>query len=364
MARPTQAVIDLAAIRQNYQLAKSLAPSSNALAVVKANAYGHGAQEVASCLSDLADGFGVACLEEAVALRDSGIQQRILLLEGFFHPDELEIIDELKLDICIHNEYQLNYLLEHTFNRPINLWIKIDTGMHRLGIHPTALRSTLAAIKNTNIANDVILMSHFACADETERSHTASQIQCFEQAAPKGYPSSLCNSPGILAWPEAHHDWVRPGLMLYGASPLSVENSVSKKLVPAMTLQSEVIAMRDLAPGDTVGYGATYRCDKPTRIATVAIGYGDGYPRQAPNGTPILVNGHKATIAGRVSMDMITVDVSHVPNCAIGASVECWGKNLLLKEVAQHCGAISYELITRMTGRTPKIHLPFTQSQY
>lgn len=354
MARPTKVVIDLAAIRHNHQLVKSIAPASKTLAIVKANAYGHGAAQVANALSDIAEGFGVACLEEAVILRDSGIQQRIVLLEGFFHPDELETIDALKIDVCIHSDYQLKHLLEHRFSHPINLWIKIDTGMHRLGIPPAHLQQTLDAIKDFGAANDVILMSHFACADETDRSYTTAQIRCFEKTAITGYPISLCNSPGVLAWPEAHHDWVRPGMMLYGASPLSLENGFSKQLVPAMTLQSEVIAIRDIHSGESVGYGATYRCEKNTRIATIPVGYGDGYPRHAPSGTPILVNGHKAVIAGRVSMDMITVDVTDLPDCSIGSMVECWGKDLLVKEVATHCNTIPYELVTRMTGRSPK----------
>ncbi len=357
MARPTKAIVDLAAIRQNYLLAQSLAPNSKTLAVVKANAYGHGARQVAEKLSNIADGYAVASIEEAVALRDSGIDSKILLLEGFFHPSELDCIDTLQLDVCLHSDQQFNQLLAHSFKSPITFWIKVDTGMHRLGFQPNQLPSLLNTLTLHKPNHAIVIMSHFACADETESDHTKQQIHCFNQLLAHPYPKSLCNSPGLLAWPEAQYDWTRPGMMLYGASPLAEENEYSRQLVPSMTLQSEVIAIRDVAVGDSVGYGASFSCDKPTRIATIPVGYGDGYPRQAPSGTPILVNGQRCALAGRVSMDMITVDVTMLPNCSIGDTVECWGKNILLKEVANACGTIPYELVTRMTNRPSKVYI-------
>lgn len=356
MTRPAKAIIDLQAIRYNYQLAKTLAPQSKALAIVKANAYGHGAATVALTLADLADGYGVASLEEALVLRDAGIRQRILLLEGCFNEEELITANQHHLDLCLHSEHQLQALEQANQLKPLTIWLKVDTGMHRLGFQPNSVASILSRLQQLDRVTEIILMTHLACADEADPSYTLQQLKTFATTNNAGLPSSIANSPGVLAWPESHRDWLRPGMMLYGASPLEVENAASVQLQPAMSLVSEVIAIQQLAAGEPIGYGGTYRCESAKRIAVVAMGYGDGYPRTAPSGTPVLVNGQRCALVGRVSMDMMTVDITHLSHCEIGTQVECWGKDLNIKEVAKHCRTIPYELVTRMTGRAPLIY--------
>lgn len=357
MSRPAKAIIDLGAIVANYCLAKSLAPKSRALAVIKANAYGHGAEAVAKALETHADGFAVASLEEALALRAVGIQQRLLLLEGFFHPDELPLIDQHGLDICVHSQYQIEDLAAFSFANPLHIWLKIDTGMHRLGFQPEQASVAAEQLRRIDAVAELIYMSHLARADETTDSFTREQLTRFNQTVPAEATTSLANSPGILSWPGSHGSWLRPGMMLYGASPLDQENTPSRQLIPAMSLVSKVIAVKQLETGEAIGYGGSFVCPYPMKIAVVAMGYGDGYPRNAPAGTPILVNGQRCRLVGRVSMDMLTADISHLPDCPIGAEVECWGKQVNVKEVANHCDTIPYELVTRLTGRAQRLYL-------
>ncbi|GGO87298.1 alanine racemase [Marinobacterium nitratireducens] len=357
MSRAARASIDLDAIRHNYRLAKSQAPAARAAAIIKAGAYGHGAVAVAGALKAEADAFGVACIEEAIELRDAGIEQPVVLLEGFFEADELEYIARHNLWTAIHSPHQVEALARAQLPAPVNVWLKMDSGMHRLGIEPENLRATYDRLRSLGQVAEITLMSHFACADELDLETTRQQIACFDRAV-EGIdaPHSLSNSPATLAWPEAHRDWLRPGLMLYGATPFLVEQEQAARLEAAMTLTSEIIAIHDLQPGDAVGYGAGFVCERPSRIATVAMGYGDGYPRHAANGTPVVVNGQRTVTAGRVSMDMMTIDITDIPGAGIGDRVELWGKQLPVSEVAVHCSTIPYTLLTCLTPRVPRVY--------
>jgi alanine racemase len=357
MARPNQARLDLAALRHNLGVARALAPRSRLMAVVKANGYGHGAATVARQLESLADALAVACIEEAVELRDAGIEAPILLLEGVFDARELGTAAQLGFWITIDNEWQLRWLEEAILPAPLNCWLKVDTGMHRLGVAPAHAADFYRRLRATENARDgLVLYTHFAAADEPASPRTGEQIALFEQfCAPLPAARSAANSPALLAWPGAHYDWVRPGYMLYGDSPFAAPHPAAEPLLPVMTLTSAVISLREVPAGEPVGYGATWVARRPSRIATVTIGYGDGYPRNAGNGTPVLVNGRRAPLAGRVSMDMITVDVTDLPAVHIGDEVVLWGQGLPVGEVARCAGTIGYELTTRMPPRTPRI---------
>ncbi|MFY0665581.1 MAG: alanine racemase [Natronospirillum sp.] len=359
MARNAIATVHLDAIRHNYQLAKAQAPNAQAAAIVKANAYGHGAVRVAQALANDVDCFGVACIEEAIELRVAGIKQPILLLEGFFHADELPLIDQHQLWTGLHTDEQLAALQAYApqLRHPLTVWVKLDSGMHRLGFAPeraAALHATVSALPNVA---DIVMMTHFARSDEPEQDQTPEQIRRFESVLESlNCPISLCNSAGVMAWPQAHGQWLRPGMMLYGATPFVSANAVADQLQAGMTLTSEIIAVRDVAAGESVGYGATFTCDTPRRIGTVAMGYGDGYPRHAKNGTPVLVNGQRTALAGRVSMDMLTIDLTHLPAAKIGDTVTFWGPELPAAEVAPWCDTIPYTLVTCLTPRVKRVY--------
>jgi alanine racemase len=352
MSRPSFATIDTRAFVANYRHAKSLAKGARAVAVIKANGYGHGAVTLGRALAAEADAFGVACCEEALELRESGIDNPILLLEGLFEPDEIEDAVRHRLTLVVHSHQQVEWLLSARPARPLDVWLKVDTGMHRLGFEPrelTAVHARLSA--SPNIAR-IALMSHFARADETDSPATQQQIMQFREVS-RGIdaPVSLANSATVLAWPQAHADWIRPGIMLYGSSPFESAHPTAEPLRPVMRLQSELIAIHELAAGDSIGYGARFTCDAPTRVGTVAMGYADGYPRHAPDGTPVAVNGQLARLIGRVSMDMLTVDLNGQPDAQIGDPVQLWGDRVSANEVARLSGTISYELFTGITRR-------------
>ena len=357
MARPNQARLDLGALRHNLGVARALAPDSKVMAVVKANGYGHGAVTIARQLESLADALAVACIEEAVELRDAGITAPILLLQGVFEARELGAAAQLGLWVTVDNEWQLRWLEEALLPAPVTCWLKVDTGMHRLGIPGNRVQEFLQRLKATdNAADEVVLCTHFASADNVQSDQTRNQLQLFD-AACAGIPAprSAANSAGLLAWPDARYNWVRPGYMLYGNSPMAEPHTNAEALQPVMTLTSAIISLREVAVGEAVGYGGNWIAQRPSRIATVTIGYGDGYPRLTASGTPVLVNGQRATLAGRVSMDMITVDVTDLPEVHIGDEVVLWGKGLPVAEVARHAGTIGYELTTRMPARTPRV---------
>ena len=355
MSRPTSAIIDTRAFVANYRHARSLAPGARAVAVIKANAYGHGAVALARALGDEADAFGVACSEEAMELRESGLANPIVLLEGVFDPDELGNAALHGLMVTVHSPVQLDWLLAARLARPLTVWLKVDTGMHRLGFPPGEFAAAYRRLAASPNVDGVVLMTHFACADETGNDATRRQLELFRRTVDGvEAPRSLANSAAVMAWPDTRGDWIRPGIMLYGSSPL--ENGADAALTPVMRLESHLIAIHDLAAGESIGYGARYTCDRPTRVGVVAIGYADGYPRHAPDGTPVAVNGQRTRLIGRVSMDMLTVDLSTQPEARIGDRVQLWGELVSANEVARLCGTISYELFTRVTRR---VHLRY-----
>ncbi len=351
-SRPLRARIHLDAIRHNYAYAKQLAPHSQALAVVKANAYGHGAIAVAQTLADCADGFAVACIDEAMELRDAGITQPIVLLEGVFHSNELALVDCAGLSVVIHCQEQLAWLLAARPTRQFNCWIKIDSGMHRVGFAPSEFNRVYAELRACPHVGELVAMSHFARADEPNLPYTTQQIATFEQAL-SGLiiPRSLANSAAILAYSNAHVEWTRPGLMLYGASPFTEAQPLAMALRPAMTLESALISIRNLPAGEPVGYGGSFVCERPTRVGVVAIGYADGYPRHAPTGTPVAVNGQLTRLLGRVSMDMITVDLTGIIDANVGATVELWGTTIAANAVAAASATLAYQLFTGIGRR-------------
>jgi alanine racemase len=353
--RPLVATIDLAAIRHNYAVAKRCAPGRQAFAVVKANAYGHGVGEVVTALSDLADGFAVACLEEAVAVRALHSEARILLLEGCFEAAEYQLAAQLGLDLVLQGEQQAADFLAAKLRRPLNVWLKLDSGMHRLGFNGLTLRAWHARLHGAAAVAELNLLSHFACADERGHDMIEQQLEAFIDVLDLDFAQrSLANSAAILTIPAAHMDWLRPGIMLYGATPFAELGAVELGLEPAMTLTAQLIACRDVAVGESVGYGASWLAQRPSRIGTVSCGYADGYPRHAPSGTPVLVRGQRVALAGRVSMDMLTVDLTDLPSARIGDDVQLWGAQLPVDEVARAAGTIGYELLSKVTQRVPR----------
>lgn len=352
MSRPTFAVIDTQAFVANYRYAKSLAPNARAVAVIKANAYGHGAVELARALGDEADAFGVACSEEAMELRESGIHNPIVLLEGVFDPAEIDNAALHGFMPAVHSQVQLEWLLGARPAHPLTVWLKVDTGMHRLGFAPGELAESYhRLIDSPNVAR-VVLMSHFACADDTNNCATEQQLALFRRTVGGiEAPLSLANSAAVIGWPATHADWIRPGIMLYGSSPIDGEHAVTARLAPVMRLESRLIAIHQLAAGESIGYGGRYTCERATRVGVVAIGYADGYPRHAPDGTPAAVNGKPTALIGRVSMDMLTIDLGAQPDAQIGDRVQLWGDLVSADEVARLSGTIAYELFTRITRR-------------
>lgn len=340
--RPARALIDLAALRHNYRLARQL-HGGRALAVVKANAYGHGAVRCAQALAGEADGFAVAFLEEALELRAAGLRQPILLLEGVFAAEELAEVARHGLWTVIHHEAQIEMLERTPLAAPIHVWLKINSGMNRAGFLPAAVEPVWQRLQASGKVAGITLMTHFARADEPQVITTEEQVARFD-AATAHLPGarSLSNSGAILGWPRAHRDWARPGILLYGADPMPEEKHV---LQPVMTLESAVMAVREIGTGEALGYGGRFVAGRPTRVGLVAMGYADGYPRVVPDGTPVAVDGRPARIIGRVSMDMLTVDLTELPDAGIGSRVELWGRQVAVNRVAQAAGTIAYELL-------------------
>lgn len=353
--RPARALIDLSALRHNYQLARETT-GAKALAVIKADAYGHGAVRVAQALETEADGFAVACIEEALELRQAGIGAPILLLEGFFEADELALIAEHDLWCVVHSLWQLEAIEKTSVGKPLNIWLKMDSGMHRVGIHPADFQTAYQRLQSSGKAAKVVLMSHFARADELDSARTDEQVAIF-QAAREGLTAevSLRNSPAVMGWPNVAGDWVRPGIMLYGATPFDQSQPIADRLQAVMTLESKVICVRELPAGEPVGYGGAFVTDRNMRIGVVAMGYADGYPRQAPTGTPVMIDGHRSQLLGRVSMDMLCVDLTQVPSAGVGSRVELWGKNILASDVAASAGTILYQIFCNL-NRVPRLY--------
>jgi alanine racemase len=353
------ATVDLSAIRHNLAKVREAAPHSRVMAAIKADAYGHGAVEVARTLSDAGvDAFAVACLEEAVVLRKKQLRTPIALLEGVLSLEEAREASLLDLDLVVHDDWQLRLLEQLPAGVPLRVWFKLDSGMHRLGFPLSAapkLHEALRARPHWQLAGWI---THLACADDIDSPMTTQQIARFE-AAMHGIPGprSIANSAGLLAWPQARVDWVRPGLMLYGASPLPGRTGADLGLRPAMKVESRLIAIHDIAAGETIGYGAGYRCAEPMRVGVIAVGYADGMHRAFPSGTPVLIHGQRAPMVGRVSMDMITVDLRQIPQAQVGDRVLLWGNDLPAEEVATWAGTLAYELFCGLTRRVHFAHV-------
>lgn len=345
MSRPAFADINLDHLRHNYRLARHT-HGSRVLAALKANAYGHGAVPCAQALSGLADGFAVAAIEEALELRAAGITAPILLLEGFFDASELPLIAQHHLWVTLHHRWQVDALLAAELSQPLQVWLKLDSGMHRVGLDPQDYRTAHADLLASGKVSDMVLMSHFARADDLSAEATRQQLTCFQQCT-EGLSGarSLANSPGMMGWPAARSDWGRAGIMLYGSTPFSQHHPVAADLKPVMRLSSKVIAVRELAEDEPIGYGGGFRTPRPTRVGVVAMGYADGYPRIACSGTPVAIDGHAAQLIGRVSMDMLTVDLTDLPASGLGSEVELWGPAVRVEQVAATAQTISYEIL-------------------
>ncbi len=349
MTRPARVVIDLAAGRANLQRVKEYAPNQKIMAIIKADAYGHGLERVAKVF-DQADAFGVACFEEALRLREAGVTKTIVLLEGFFSEQELNQLAALNIQTVIHQLKQLEWLEQLSAAKAINAWLKIDTGMHRLGFDPEQVESVYSRLKSASGVNDHIhLMTHFASAEEPS---ILQQLTLFTSTTSKLEGTHcLANSGAIIDRPDAHGDWVRPGLMLYGISPFADRTASELGLTPIMSLKSELISVKHAQKGERVGYGGTWECPEDMQIGVVAMGYGDGYPRHAMSGTPMLINGNTAKLIGRPSMDMLTVDLRECPDAKIGDDVLLWGQELPVEEIARCADTIPYELLCGMRMR-------------
>jgi alanine racemase len=357
MPRPIQAILDLSALENNLRVARRTT-SARIMSVIKADGYGHGLLRAAGALA-ATDGYALLNLADAVRLREAGYRQIILLLEGFFSAEELPVISENRLGCVIHSPWQIAMLDGYPGSGTLDVWLKVNTGMNRLGFAPQQVAQAMEHLRRHRAVREITLMTHFANADDARG--IAEPLALFNDlAAPYRAARSLANSAALLRYPEAHGDWVRPGIMLYGASPFAPElgeefSAQRLGLKPAMTLGSRIIATQDLRAGDEVGYGAMFRADHAMRIGVVACGYADGYPRHAPNGTPILVDGQRTKTLGRVSMDMLQVDLSALPDAGVGSPVVLWGEGMPIEEVARAAGTISYELMCALTSRVPVI---------
>ena len=349
--RPIKAIISAAALRHNLGVVRRAAPRSRVFAVIKATAYGHGVTRAARAF-EAADGIALLEIEAAVRLREGGYAKRLALLEGLFESSEVAVAARHDLAVVVHNHEQLRMLDAAPAGARLDVMLKINTGMNRLGFTPPDALVARELLKKHRAVKQLTLMTHFATADDARG--VAWQIQVFEQiAAGQQLERSIANSAAILRFPDTHADWVRPGIMLYGCTPFADVTAQELGLRPAMTLASEIISVQDLRGGDRIGYAGTFEATQTMRIGTVACGYADGYPRHAPTGTPVLVDGIRTRTLGRVSMDMLCVDLTPVPAARVGTAVELWGGALPADEVAAAAGTVSYELICALAPRVP-----------
>jgi len=357
MARPTVARIHLEAIRHNYRLASRMAGDARAMAVIKADGYGHGIQAVAHALAEDAGKYAVACLEEAQAIREAGLTHPVVLLQGVHQQADLQDCVREGFEPVLHSPVQLAWLSAN-LEAP-RFWLKVNTGMNRLGFRPEELTDVWSGLKAAGHDSNLLgFVTHFACADQPGNPMTAQQTQCFEQATAP-WPDlmrSVGNSAAHFLEGQPLYQWSRPGIMLYGGSPMEGKTGLELGLKPAMTLEAPLIATRTVRAGESVGYGATWTADKDTRMGMVAIGYGDGYPRHAGTDTPAAIGGRRIRLLGRVSMDMLAVDLSSAPDAREGDTVELWGDTVSVDEVATCAGTIGYELLTGVTARVPRIY--------
>lgn len=352
------AQINLAALRHNLDRVKAIAPDSRVMAVIKANGYGHGMIQVANTLSG-ADAFAVARLEEAIILRQAGIDTPIAVLEGFTSAAELIAHIEYGLQAVAHQNFHIEMLEQAKSGANLDVWLKLDTGMHRMGVTPEQAEECCSRLEAAASVKEVRLMTHFACADDRRSDQTLAQMACFFQAT-KGHFNevSMANSAAVLGWPQSHADWVRPGLMLFGVSPFVGGWGEDYQLKPVMNLSSRLIAVNHFKQGDAIGYGASWCCPEDMPVGIIACGYGDGYPRHAEAGTSVLVNEQRVSLIGRVSMDSLCVDLRDLPNAAVGDPVLLWGDKLPVEDVARTSTTIPYELLCSVTGRVDFQYIP------
>lgn len=351
MQATTYAVIDTLAIKHNLSLVRQYAAHSKIMAIIKANAYGHGLFAVAEALQEGVDAFGVARVDEGIQLRKAGISNKITILEGFTCQQELDSLVQLNLDAVIHSDKQIKLLQQQVADNKISVWLKLDVGMNRLGFNAAEFKTVYEKLQRCRFVKKPLgLMTHLSCADDPDSLITAKQIAVFNDSVSHlDGEKSIANSAAIISWPDAISDWVRPGIMLYGVSPLSKE--IKLQLKPVMSLYSRIIAIKHIQAGEAVGYSGAWVSPHNTRLGVVAVGYGDGYPRYAKNGTPVLVNGERVPLVGRVSMDMITVDLANQANAKVGDTVTLWGKNLAVEEIARYADTIPYTLTCGITQR-------------
>ncbi len=352
MSRIATATINLDALKHNLEVARAAAPQSSIMAVIKADAYGHGMIRVAQAIANDADALAVASINEAIQLRAAGIKAPVTILEGFNTVEDLQRIAEHHLDVVVHHSSQLGLFTLAKDIQALTVWLKIDTGMHRLGFKPDDVIDVIKTLQTFPFIQDLKLMTHFANADDRDHPQTQAQTELFTEIAGKTTcETSLANSAAILGHPASHTEWVRPGIMLYGVNPFIDGKELDVFLQPVMTLKSALISIQELKQGDTIGYGSSYTCPEDMRVGIVSIGYGDGYPRHAPSGTPVLLNGQRVELVGRVSMDMIMVDLRTQSEAQIGDEAILWGEGLHVEEIAQHAGTIGYELLCGVTRR-------------
>lgn len=358
MPRSTRACVDLNALQNNYRRACELSGNAKAMAVVKADGYGHGLARVVCALSGVAEKYAVACLEEAVTIREAGLSQPVVLLQGVHAGADLASCEQDRFEPVLHSEQQLGWL-EQGGHRPW-FWLKVNTGMNRLGFRPEELHAVMTRLQTTGAGDRLLgFVTHFACADDINSNMTTHQTQVFE-AATASWPAlmkSVGNSAAHFIPGQALFDWSRPGIMLYGGSPVIGKTGPELGLEPVMSLEAPLTTTRVVRAGETVGYGSTWVAERDTLMGMVAIGYGDGYPRHAGTGTPAAIDGHRIRLIGRVSMDMLAVDLTNAPMASVGDRVELWGRTVGVDEVATCAGTISYELLTGLTSRVPRQYL-------
>lgn len=352
MSRPTRLIIEPSALLHNLAQIKRIAPGKQIIAMVKANAYGCGLHSVIPVLEGQVDAFGVACIEEAMKIHRMGSKTHCILFQGVFSQDEFSLIAQHQFGCVLHQPHQVQWLLNSPLPKPIKLWLKVNTGMHRLGFQPNELEDVTKALKNCPwVDKDIGLMTHFACADEPERTENSEQISLFERISTDFSQRSMANSAAIISFPQTHADVIRPGIMLYGVSPFADRMATDLGLLPVMRFVSAISAVQESAPFAQVGYGGTWKCTQPSRIGIVAAGYGDGYPRHVAADTPVWIQGKEVKIVGRVSMDMLAVDLTDHPEVHPGAAVELWGTHILVERIAQAAGTTGYELLCQISER-------------
>ncbi len=353
MARKTLCTLSTANLLHNLEVLRSKTPRAKIMAMVKANAYGHGIRSVSQRLNDYIDALGVASIDEAMALRQAKVDAPITLIEGVFAPEELTLASQQGFSVVFHSDHQIHWLKQTTPPLKLHAWLKINTGMGRLGFSPEKAAEAMETLAGMAAINGPVgIMSHFACADEPEQPMNKYQIETFRRFAEK-YPGekSLCNSAGLFAFPDVHYDWVRPGLALYGASPLANCSAKSLGLKPVMTFQTEIIAIQKFRRGDDIGYGASYKCPEDMLVGIAAVGYGDGYPRLVQDHAFVLIDKEPCPIIGRVAMDMAAIDLRSCPNIAVGDKVTLWGDGLPVENLADASDRVSYDLLTGVQNR-------------